>query len=67
MIASFRRYLDTWVVRGFFIVMVLAFVSWGVGDVIRMVGTSDLGGKGRRPDDRGLAASGDLSARPDAN
>jgi peptidyl-prolyl cis-trans isomerase D len=45
MIASFRRYLDTWVVRGFFIVMVLAFVSWGVGDVIRMVGTSTWAAK----------------------
>ena len=40
MIASFRRYLDTWVVRGFFLIMVLAFVVWGVGDVVRMVGTS---------------------------
>jgi peptidyl-prolyl cis-trans isomerase D len=39
MITAFRRYLDTWVVRGFFFVMVLAFVSWGVGDVVRMVGT----------------------------
>jgi peptidyl-prolyl cis-trans isomerase D len=45
MIASFRRYLDTWVVRGFFIVMVLAFISWGVGDVIRLVGTSTWAAK----------------------
>jgi peptidyl-prolyl cis-trans isomerase D len=45
MIASFRRYLDTWVVRGFFIVMVLAFVSWGVGDVIRTVGASTWAAK----------------------
>ncbi len=40
MITAFRRYLDTWVVRGFFLVMVFAFISWGVGDVIRLVGTS---------------------------
>ncbi len=40
MIIAFRRYLDTWVVRGFFLIMVLAFISWGVGDVIRMIGTS---------------------------
>jgi peptidyl-prolyl cis-trans isomerase D len=40
MITAFRRYLETWVVRGFFLIMVLAFISWGVGDVIRLVGTS---------------------------
>ena len=40
MITAFRRLLDTWVARGFFMIMVLAFVTWGVGDVVRMVGTS---------------------------
>ena len=40
MITAFRRYLETWWVRGFFLIMVLAFISWGVGDVIRLVGTS---------------------------
>lgn len=40
MITAFRRYLETWVVRGFFLIMVAAFVVWGVGDVVRMVGTS---------------------------
>lgn len=40
MITAFRRYLDTWVVRGFFMIMVLSFVLWGVGDVVRMVGTT---------------------------
>jgi peptidyl-prolyl cis-trans isomerase D len=45
MIASFRRYLDTWVVRGFFLIMVLAFISWGVGDVIRLVGTTTWAAK----------------------
>ena len=27
MITAFRRYLETWVVRGFFLIMVLAFIS----------------------------------------
>ena len=40
MITAFRRYLETWVVRGFFLIMVLAFVFWGVGDVVRLIGTS---------------------------
>ena len=40
MITTFRRYLETWVVRGFFMIMVAAFVVWGVGDVVRMIGTS---------------------------
>ena len=45
MITAFRRYLDTWVVRGFFLIMVLAFISWGVGDVIRMVGNTTWAAK----------------------
>ncbi len=40
MISSFRRYLDTWYVRAFFLVMVAAFILWGVGDMLRVVGTS---------------------------
>lgn len=40
MITAFRRYLETWVVRGFFLIMVFAFISWGVGDVVRMIGAS---------------------------
>ncbi|HXT81310.1 MAG TPA: SurA N-terminal domain-containing protein, partial [Acetobacteraceae bacterium] len=40
MITAFRRYLDTWVVRGFFLIMVFSFIIWGVGDVIRLVGHS---------------------------
>ena len=40
MITAFRRYLDTWVVRGFFMIMVAAFIVWGVGDVIRTIGSS---------------------------
>ena len=45
MITAFRRYLGTWVVRGFFLIMVLSFVSWGVGDVIRLLGTSTWAAK----------------------
>ncbi len=40
MITAFRRYLETWVARGFFLILVVVFISWGVGDVIRMIGTS---------------------------
>lgn len=39
MISTFRRSLDSWPVRIFFGVMVLSFVLWGVGDVVRTVGT----------------------------
>lgn len=37
MISAFRRSLDHWVVRGFFLLMVVAFVIWGVGDVLRQI------------------------------
>ena len=40
MITAFRRYLETWVVRAFFLLMVVAFIVWGVGDVVRMIGTN---------------------------
>lgn len=40
MISAFRRSLDTWIVRALFMVMVLAFVVWGVGDVLRNIGTT---------------------------
>lgn len=39
MISAFRRYLDTWYVRAFFVIMVGSFIFWGVGDVVRMIGT----------------------------
>ena len=35
MISSLRGYLNTWAVRGLFLVLVAAFATWGVGDVIR--------------------------------
>jgi peptidyl-prolyl cis-trans isomerase D len=38
MISAFRRYLETWPVRLLFGVMVIAFVVWGIGDVVRLVG-----------------------------
>jgi peptidyl-prolyl cis-trans isomerase D len=40
MISSFRRYLETWYVRAFFLLMVASFVLWGVGDMLRVIGTS---------------------------
>ena len=41
MISAFRRALDTWYVKAFFIVMVGTFVIWGIGgDVIKLIGTS---------------------------
>ena len=39
MISSLRRSLDSWPVRIFFGVMVLSFVFWGVGDVVRLSGS----------------------------
>ena len=39
MISAFRRSLDSWIVRGFFLIMVLAFITWGVGDVVRLIGS----------------------------
>ena len=39
MISTFRAYLDTWVVRGFFLLLVLSFGLWGIGDVLKMVGS----------------------------
>ncbi len=39
MITAFRRYIETWPVRLFFALMVVAFVIWGVGDVVRLIGT----------------------------
>jgi peptidyl-prolyl cis-trans isomerase D len=41
MIASFRHYLNTWVARGFFLLLVAVFIVWGVGDVIRNVGSEN--------------------------
>ena len=40
MLSAFRRSLDTWPVRVFFGLMVVAFVVWGAGDVVRQIGQS---------------------------
>ena len=40
MISSMRRYVETWYVRAFFLIMVASFVLWGVGDMLRVVSTS---------------------------
>jgi peptidyl-prolyl cis-trans isomerase D len=38
MLAFFRRLSETWPARILFLVLVLAFASWGVGDVVRNIG-----------------------------
>jgi peptidyl-prolyl cis-trans isomerase D len=38
MLALFRRSLNTWPVRIFFFILVAAFATWGVGDVVRNLG-----------------------------
>jgi peptidyl-prolyl cis-trans isomerase D len=40
MLTAFRRALETWPMRLLFGLMVIAFVVWGVGDVVRQIGTS---------------------------
>jgi peptidyl-prolyl cis-trans isomerase D len=39
MLTKFRSHLDSWFVRALFFLLVIAFAVWGVGDVIRLVGT----------------------------
>src|ERR1700760_773026 len=39
MITQFRRYTDSWIARGFFILMAVSFVGWGIsGDLFRLMG-----------------------------
>jgi peptidyl-prolyl cis-trans isomerase D len=38
MISAFRSYLSTWIVRGFFLILVVSFAMWGIGDVVRQIG-----------------------------
>lgn len=38
MLALFRRFLNTWAARAFFLVLVGSFAIWGIGDVVRNVG-----------------------------
>jgi peptidyl-prolyl cis-trans isomerase D len=39
MISQFRRYTDSWIARGFFIIMAISFVGWGIsGDIFRLMG-----------------------------
>ncbi|MBV9812326.1 MAG: SurA N-terminal domain-containing protein, partial [Acetobacteraceae bacterium] len=60
MLASFRRHLNSWAARLFFILLVGVFVIWGVGDVIRNLGAGDgsiatvAGRKIGAPDVQGL-------------
>ena len=41
MLAMFRRHLDSWVARVFFLLLIGTFVLWGVGDVFRNMGGDD--------------------------
>jgi peptidyl-prolyl cis-trans isomerase D len=39
MITQFRRYTDSWIARGFFILMAVSFVGWGISsDLFRLMG-----------------------------
>lgn len=39
MITQFRHYTDSWIARGFFILMAISFVGWGIsGDLFRLMG-----------------------------
>lgn len=41
MLAVFRRGLNTWPARLFFLILVFSFAAWGVGDVVRRIGAGD--------------------------
>lgn len=39
MISQFRRYADSWIAKGFFLIMAVSFVGWGIsGDIFRLMG-----------------------------
>ncbi len=39
MISQFRRYADSWIAKGFFVIMAVSFVGWGIsGDIFRLMG-----------------------------
>ncbi len=38
MLARFRDHLNSWFVRALFLLLVIAFAVWGVGDVVRLIG-----------------------------
>jgi len=38
MLSLFRRFLNTWAARAFFIVLIASFGLWGIADVVRNVG-----------------------------
>jgi len=39
MISQFRRYTESWIARGFFVIMAVSFVGWGIsGDLFRLMG-----------------------------
>lgn len=39
MISQFRHYTESWIARGFFVIMAVSFVGWGIsGDLFRIMG-----------------------------
>jgi peptidyl-prolyl cis-trans isomerase D len=40
MLSTLRRYINTWVVRGLFLILVASFGLWGIADVVRNLGIS---------------------------
>jgi peptidyl-prolyl cis-trans isomerase D len=39
MITQLRHYTDSWIARGFFLIMAVSFVGWGIsGDIFRLMG-----------------------------
>jgi peptidyl-prolyl cis-trans isomerase D len=40
MLSILRRYINTWIVRGLFLILVASFGMWGIADVVRNLGTS---------------------------
>jgi peptidyl-prolyl cis-trans isomerase D len=39
MISQLRRYTESWIARGFFVIMAVSFVGWGIsGDIFRLMG-----------------------------
>ena len=39
MITQFRHLTDSWIARGFFLIMAVSFIGWGIsGDLFRLMG-----------------------------
>src|SRR6202012_3364776 len=40
MLVSVRKLLENWIARGFFALLVLVFVFWGISNVVTMIGSN---------------------------